>query len=166
MTKTSDASRDKSIDNYTLHDVFQLAHDNAVRPEVDDVLEMVTEMYQYDFDFRKPIKHSMAQLKTMATRLKPFGINPAKPELMPILLANIHYAKEQEWGQEFRTAMPAIRKKYSYDHIRDATLMAYILKELAGADKLQVMKLAPAPNLSKANAVGKSALSFEAQTTA
>ena len=56
---------------------------------MDDVLEMVTEMYQYEFDFRKPTKHSMAQLKTMATRLKPFGINPAKPELTLILIANI-----------------------------------------------------------------------------
>ena len=74
-------------------------------PEVDDVLDMVTEMYQCNFDFRKPIKHNIAQLKTMATRLKPFGINPAKPELTLILLANIHYAKEQEWGQEFHTAM-------------------------------------------------------------
>ena len=33
--------------------------------------------------------------------------------------------------------------------------MVYILKELAGADKLRAMKLAPAPNPSKANAVGK-----------
>ena len=33
--------------------------------------------------------------------------------------------------------------------------MAYILKELAGADKLRAMKLASAPSLSKANAVGK-----------
>ncbi len=46
VTKTPDASRDKSIDDYKLHEVFQLAYDNAVRPEVDDVLEMITEMYQ------------------------------------------------------------------------------------------------------------------------
>jgi hypothetical protein len=136
VTKTADASRDKSIDEYKLHDVFQLAYDNAVRPEVDDVLEMLTEMYQYDFDFRKPIKHSMAQLRAMATRLKPFGINPAEPELMLILLANIHHAKEQDWGQEVRAAMAAIRKKYSYNHVHDATSMAYFLKELAGEDKL------------------------------
>ncbi len=155
VTKTPDASRDKSIDNYKLHKVFQLAYNNAVRPEVDDVLEMITEMYQYDFDFRKPIKHSMAQLKAMATRLKPFGINPAKPELTVILLANIHHAKEQDWGQEFRAAMAAIRKKYTYDHVHDAKSLAFILKELAGADELQAMKLAPEPNTSKANAVGK-----------
>ena len=93
VTKTADASRDKSIDDYTLHDVIQLAYDNAVHSEVDNVLEMLTEMYQYDFDFRKPIKHSMAQLKMMETRLKPFGITPAKPELTLILLANIHHAK-------------------------------------------------------------------------
>ena len=72
-----------------------------------------------------------------------------------ILLANIHHAKEQDWGQEFRAAMAAIQKTYSYDHVHDATSLAYILKELAGADKLRAMKLAPAPNSSKANAVGK-----------
>ena len=33
--------------------------------------------------------------------------------------------------------------------------MVFILKELAGADELRTMKLAPAPNTSKANAVGK-----------
>ena len=33
--------------------------------------------------------------------------------------------------------------------------MAYILKELAGSDKLWAMKLAPSPNSNKANAVGK-----------
>ncbi len=33
--------------------------------------------------------------------------------------------------------------------------MAYILKELAGADKLRAMKLAPAPNSNKANTVNK-----------
>ena len=91
---------------------------------MDSVLEMVTEMNQYGFHFRKPIKHSMAQLKTMATRLKPFRINPAKSELTLILLANIHHAKEQDWGQEFCAAMAAIRKKYSYNHVHDATSMA------------------------------------------
>jgi hypothetical protein len=155
VTKTTDASRDKSIGNYKLREVFQLAYDNAVRPEVDDVLEMITEMYQYNFNFRKPIKHSTAQLKAMATRLKPFRINPAKPELTVILLANIHHAKEQDWGQEFHAAMAVIRKKYTYDHVHDATSLALILKELAGADKLQAMKLTLAPNTSKANAVGK-----------
>ena len=91
----------------------------------------------------------------MVTRLKSFGITPAEPELTLILLAIIHHAKEQDWGQEFRTAMAAIQKKYSYDHIHDATSLAYILKELAGADELRAMKLAPAPNSNKANAVNK-----------
>ena len=155
VTKIADASRDKSIDEYKLHKVFQLAYDNAVRPEVDDVLELIVEMYQYDFDFQKPIKHSMAQLRTMANKLKPFGITPGEPELTLILLANIHYAKEQEWGHEFRASMSAIRKQYTYDYVHNAASVAFILKELASADELRNMKLAPAPNSNKANAVRK-----------
>ena len=55
VTKTAKASRDKSINNYTVHEVLQHAFDNTVHPEVDDVLEMVTDMYKLDFNFRKPI---------------------------------------------------------------------------------------------------------------
>ena len=121
VTKITDGSRDKSINAYKLREVFQLAFDNAVRPEVDDVLDLTIEMYQYDFNFRLPIKHSFAHLKTMATKLKPFGIIPGDPELMLVLLANIHYAKEQEWGHEFRAAMAAIRKQYNYDKIRSSS---------------------------------------------
>jgi hypothetical protein len=51
--------------------------------------------------------------------------------------------------------MVAIRKKYTYDHVHDATSLAFILKELTGADELRTMKLAPAPNSNKANAVSK-----------
>ena len=155
VTKIADGSRDKSIDDYKLHEVFQLAFDNAVRPEVDDVLELLIELYQYDMDFRLPIKHSVAQIKTMATKLKPFGITPGEPELTLIILANIHYAKEQTWGNEFRAAMATIRKQYTYDYVHNATSMKFILKELAGADELRNMKLAPAPNVNKANAVQK-----------
>jgi len=116
---------------------------------------MLTEMYQYNFKFRKPIKHSMAQLKTMATGLKQFGITPVELELTLILLGNIHHAKEQDWGQEFCAAMAAIQKKKNHDHVHNAMSMVYILKELAGVDKLQAMKLAPAPNSNKANLVSK-----------
>ncbi len=44
VTKTADASRDKSTNDYKLHNVFQLAYNNAVRPEVGNVLEMITKM--------------------------------------------------------------------------------------------------------------------------
>ena len=51
--------------------------------------------------------------------------------------------------------MAAIRKQYNYDKIHDTTSTQFILKELAGADELRNMKLAPAPNVNKANAVQK-----------
>jgi hypothetical protein len=40
--------------------------------------------------------------------------------------------------------MHAIRKKYTYNHVHDATLLQFILKELAGADSVRVLKDAPA----------------------
>jgi hypothetical protein len=107
---------------------MQLAIDNAEYPEVDKVLEMVQDMFQFTFNICKQVKHNMAQLKTIVTHLKPFGILIAKPKLTLIILANIHQAKDKEWGKEFHTAMPAIRKQYKYEHVHDATSLTGILK--------------------------------------
>ena len=89
------------------------------------------------------------------TRSKIGFTEAGEPELTLIILTNIHYAKEQTWGNEFRAAMATIRKQYTYDYVHNATSMKFILKELAGADELRNMKLAPAPNVNKANAVQK-----------
>jgi hypothetical protein len=48
---------------------------------------------------------------------------------MLILLANVHYAKEQTWGHKFKAAMAAIRKEYNYDHVHDAASTKFILKD-------------------------------------
>jgi hypothetical protein len=52
--------------------------------------------------------------------------------------------------------MHAIRKKYTYNHVHDATLLQFILKELAGADGIRVLKDAPALGTGTAHLVIKS----------
>jgi hypothetical protein len=41
--------------------------------------------------------------------------------------------------------MQAIRKKYTYNHVHNATLLQDIMKELAGADGVRKLKDTPAP---------------------
>jgi hypothetical protein len=52
--------------------------------------------------------------------------------------------------------MHAIRKKYTYNHVHDATLLPTILMELAGADGVRTLKDAPAPNAGAAHSVANS----------
>jgi hypothetical protein len=52
--------------------------------------------------------------------------------------------------------MHAIRKKYMYNHVHDATLLQTILTELAGADGVRALKDTPAPNAGKAHSVATS----------
>ncbi len=77
----------------------------------------------------------------MATYDIPIGI----PQLMLTLLANIKTATKSNYGREFCLAMHAIRKKYMYNHMHDGTLLQFILKELADAYDIRVLKDAPAP---------------------
>jgi hypothetical protein len=52
--------------------------------------------------------------------------------------------------------MHAIRKKYTYNHMHDATSLQTILMELAGANGVRALKDAPAPNAGTAHLVANS----------
>jgi hypothetical protein len=52
--------------------------------------------------------------------------------------------------------MHAIRKKYAYNHVHDATSLQTILTELAGADRVRALKDAPAPNATTGGSVANS----------
>jgi hypothetical protein len=78
------------------------------------------------------------------------------PQLTLTLLANIETATKSNYGREFCSAMHAILKKYTYNHVHDATLLQFILKELAGANGVRVLKDAPAPGTGTAHLVTKS----------
>ncbi len=52
--------------------------------------------------------------------------------------------------------MHAICKKYTYNHVHDATLLQTILTELAGTNGVRALKNAPAPNAGTAHSVANS----------
>ena len=81
-----------------------------------------------------------------------YGIVIGIPHHTLTLLANI----EMDYGREFRSAMHAIRKNYTYNHVHYATSLQTILLELAGADGVRALKDAPAPNSGTAHSVANS----------
>jgi hypothetical protein len=85
-----------------------------------------------------------------------YGIIIDIPQLTLTLLANIKTATKSDYGREFCSAMHAIRKKYMYNHVHDVTLLQFILKELAGADGVRVLKDAPALGTGTVHLVAES----------
>jgi hypothetical protein len=85
-----------------------------------------------------------------------YGIVIGIPQLMLTLLANIKTVTKSDYGHEFCSAMHAIRKKYTYNHVHNKTLLQFILKELAGANGVCVLKDAPAPGTRTAHLVAES----------
>jgi hypothetical protein len=82
-----------------------------------------------------------------------YGITISIPQLTLMLIASIENATKAEYGREFRSAMQAICKKYTYNHVHDATLLQDIMKELAGMDGVRKLKDAPAPGTGTAHSV-------------
>jgi hypothetical protein len=88
----------------------------------------------------------------MATYVIVIGI----PQLTLTLLANIKTTTKSDYGHELCWATHAIRKKYAYNHVHDATSLQTILTELAGADGVRALKDAPAPNATTGCSVANS----------
>ena len=92
------------------------------------------EVITYIFDLRKKISANVELLRLKASKMAAFGVSLLEPILTLVIVANIGLAIQDEYGREFCQAMQVICCKYDYDHVHNATSVAFILKELAGAD--------------------------------
>ncbi len=98
----------------------------------------------------------MELMQSNAAQMATYGIVIGIPQLTLTLLANIETATKSDYGRKFCSAMHAIRKKYAYNHVHDATSLQTILTELAGADRVRALKDAPEPNATTGRSVTNS----------
>jgi hypothetical protein len=127
----------------------------ANQPSTNGVLEQLLEVINHNFDFCKKVSVNMELMQLNAAQMAMYGIIIGIPHLMLTLLANIKMATKFDYGREFCSAMHAICKKYTYNHTHDTTLLQFILKELAGANGIWVLKDAPPPGTGTTHLVTK-----------
>jgi hypothetical protein len=156
ILRTANGSDHKSINNFTLFEVMKSAIDGADRPSTNDMLEQLLEVINHNFDFCKKVSINMEPRQSNAAQMATYGIIIGIPQLMLTPLANIETATKSNNGHKFCSAMHAICKKYTYNHVHDTTLLQFILKELAGADGVRVLKDAPAPGMGTVHLVAES----------
>jgi hypothetical protein len=132
----SNGSSHKSINEFTLCEVMKVAINGADQPSMNNMLEQLIE----DFDFCKKVRVNMELMQSNAAQMATYGIVIGIPQLTLMLLANIKTATKSDYGRKFHLAMQAICKKNTYNHVRDTALLQIVLKELAGADGVQVLK--------------------------
>ncbi len=128
VLQTANSSNHKSIDDYTLFAVMAAAINGADRPSTTNVLEQLLEIINHTFDFQKKINVNMELMQSNAARMATYGITISIPQLTLMLIANIENATKAKYGHEFRSAMQAICKKYTYNHVHNATLLQDVMK--------------------------------------
>ncbi len=166
ILQTADGSNHKSINDYTLFAVIAAAIDGADRPSTTDVLEQLLEVINHTFDLQKKVSVNMELMQSNAARMATYGIAISIPQLTLTLIANIEHATKADYGRKFRLAMQAIHKKYTYNHVHDATLLQDIMKELAGADGVRELKDPPAPGTGTEHSVAESVSYLQAMMDA
>ncbi len=156
ILRTVDSSDQKIIDDFTLFEVMKLAIVGANQPSTNNVLEQLLEVINHNFDFCKKVSINMELMQSNLARMARYGIVIGIPQLTLTLLANIKTATKSDYGREFCLAMHTICKKYTYNHLHDATLLQFILKELAGTDGVRVLKDASASGTRTVHLVAES----------
>ena len=121
-----------------------------------DVLEQLLEVVNHTFDVCKKISINIELLQSNVARMATYGITIGVPQFVLRLLTNIETLTKSKYGHELHLAMHAIREKYTYNHMHNATSLQTILTELAGADGMRVLKNAPAPSAGMAHSVAGS----------
>jgi hypothetical protein len=155
ILRTANSSDYKSINDFTLFEVMKLAIDGTNLPSTNNILEQLLEVINHNFDFCNKVSVNMKLMQSNAAQMAMYNIVIGIPQLTLMLLANIETATKSNYGQEFHLAMHAICKKYTYNHVHDATLLQLILKELAGNDGIRVLKDSPAPGTGTMHSVAK-----------
>jgi hypothetical protein len=146
----------KSTKNFTLFEVMKSAINGTNQPSSNDVLEQLLEVINHNFNFCKKVSVNMELMQLNAAQMATYGIIIGIPQLTLTLVANIKTATKSNYGCEFCSAMHTIRKKYTYNHVHDATLLQFILKELVGTDSICILKDAPATGTGTAHLVAES----------
>ncbi len=163
ILRTANGSNHKSINNFTLFEVMKLAISGANQLSTNNVLEQLLEVINHSFDFCKKISINMELMQLNAARMATYGIIIGIPQLTLTLLTNIKTVTKSNYGREFCSAMHTIRKRYTYNHVHNATLLQFILKKLADADSVRVLKGVPAPCTGTAHLVAESVSYLQAK---
>jgi hypothetical protein len=155
ILRTADDSNYNSINKFTLYKVMKSAINGADQPSMNNMLEQLLEVINNNFKFCKKVSINMELMQLNTAQMATYGILIGIPQLTLTLLANIKTATKSNYGCELCLAMHAIRKKYMYKHVHDATLLQTIPKGLMGTNGIQFLKDAPAPRTESAHLVAK-----------
>ncbi len=153
---TPNGSNHKGVNNFRLFNVMQTAINGADRSSTNNVLEQLCKVINHTFNFCKKISVNMELLQSNVTRMATYSIVIGVPQLVLTLLANIDTATKTGYSHKFCSAMHVICKKYTYNHMHDATSLQIILTKLAGANRVRVLKNAPAPSAGTVHSMADS----------
>ena len=150
--RTTDGQDFRTVDEFQLCDLMTAVIEGAERPATQDVRDMYVRLCGTRFDFRTKMVTNVERFRSQAAKANAYGITVGEDVVCLVLLSNVEWAAQQEWGGEFRDAMRKIRAEYPYNKVHSATTFTAIMKRLAAADEARDLRKAKSPS-GMANAV-------------
>jgi hypothetical protein len=142
----------KKLVEYTLYALMWAVIEEAEHPATTDVHTLYVSLCLTKLDFRTKMVVNVERLHSQAFKSNGYGVKFSKDVIVLIIIANIEWAANQDWGSEFRDAMRAICRQHTFNKVHLAAMCIEIMKVLDAADKACDICKAKSPS-GMANAV-------------
>jgi hypothetical protein len=142
-TKSTDY---KSVNKYELPLLVAAILHAAKRPRIRSARKTLSDAIAMKFNFRQRFADNVSVLRAKVARLATYSISVPESMITTVILAEANDVACKPWGREIETAVVKLRRTHVYNHVHNATLVAAILQELAGADAVRSMMEAPVPD--------------------
>ena len=101
--RTTDGQDFRTVDGYQLCDLMTAVIEGAERPATQDVRDMYVRLCGTRFDFRTKMVTNVERFRSQAAKANAYGITVGEDVVCLVLLSNIEWAAQQEWGGSFAT---------------------------------------------------------------
>ena len=131
-----------TVDEFQLCDLMAAVIEGAERPATKDVRDMYVRLCGTRYDFCTKMVTNVEQFRSQAAKANAYGATVGEDVICLVLLSNIKWAAQQDWGGEFRDLMRKIRAEFPYNKVHMPTTATTIMRYLAVADEAQDLRKA------------------------
>jgi hypothetical protein len=101
ILQPANGSNHKSIDEFTLYKVMEVAIYGADQPSMNNMLEQLIKIINHNFEFCKKVSINMELMQLNMAQITTYGIIIGIPQLTLTLLANIEMATKSDYSGKF-----------------------------------------------------------------
>ena len=136
VLQTTKENNFKGIEDHEICEIVTAAIQGTNRPATGDVLDQLSAVVTFQFDFCKKVSANLETLRMLSTQIQSYRVHVEETQIALVILANVEAEARAKYKGEYCMAVQNIRCKYGYNHKHDVVSITAMMKDFAAADAI------------------------------